>query len=172
MEDDRVTIARVLKPVGLRGELKAAPLSDVPGRFEELESKPVFLSNEEGESRTCTVGRVRARNGFIYLSFREITTLEEASRYVKAELQVDRSEVPPLPEGYYYHFDLIGLSVVLEGGECLGKLEEILQTGSNDVFVVRGGGSEHLIPAIRSVVVKIDLIAREMLVRPMEGMLA
>ena len=100
MEDDRVTIARVLKPVGLRGELKAEPLSDVPGRFEKLEAKPVYLSNEEGESWPFTVDGVRARNGFVYLSFREITTLEEASRFIKAELQVDRSEVPALPEGY------------------------------------------------------------------------
>jgi 16S rRNA processing protein RimM len=172
MEVDRVTIARVLKPVGLRGELKAEPLSDVPGRFEELVSKPVFLSNEDGDSWSFTVDGVRARNGFVYLSFREITTLEEASRFIKAELQVDRSEVPVLPEGYYYHFDLIGLSVILEGKGRLGKLEEVFQTGSNDVFVVRDGELEYLIPAIRSVVLKIDLIAREMLVRSMEGMLA
>ena len=86
-------------------------------------------------------------------------------------LTVPRTEVAPLPDGSYYHFQIIDMDVVSEDGELMGKVAEILTTGSNDVYVVRASGSKDiLVPAIAGVVLKIDLDQNEMVVRIPQGL--
>jgi 16S rRNA processing protein RimM len=86
-------------------------------------------------------------------------------------LLIPRSAAPTLPEGTYYHADLIGLKVVTEEGRELGRIVEILETGANDVYVVHGAGSEWLLPATKEVVRRVDLAGEMMLIRPPEGMI-
>jgi len=168
--DEWITIGKVVKPVGLCGELKVMPLSDVPGRFSGLPHCKVSVRLRSGESRACVVGAVRELHHSVFLSFEGVGSIGEAACFSDGELRVARSEVPAAPEGVYYHFDLIGLTVMLEGGRPLGRIEQILETPANDVFVVRNGESEHLIPALRAVVARVDLTERTMVIRPVEGM--
>ncbi len=77
----------------------------------------------------------------------------------------------PLPEGSYYQFEIIGLNVYLENGARLGRIESIMETGSNDIYVVKEEGKEFLIPALASVVIEINLPERRMTIRPMQGLL-
>ena len=83
---------------------------------------------------------------------------------------VPEGEVPSAPEDEYFHYQLLGMSVRTEDGEALGALEEILETGSNDVYVVRGPGGEVLVPALATVVLQVDVDGAEMVVRLPEGL--
>ena len=85
-------------------------------------------------------------------------------------VQIKAVAAAPLPPGTYYHHQLLGLPVVTEAGEALGALAEVLETGANDVYVVQGEGGELLLPAIRSVILSIDLAARQITVRVPDGL--
>jgi 16S rRNA processing protein RimM len=96
-------------------------------------------------------------------------TPEDTAVYRNKTVFVRVDELPPLPEGEYYHHQLIGLSVLLETGESLGELEQILETGANDVYLVRrSDGSEMLLPAIEDVIVTVNLERKEIVVRLQE----
>ena len=86
-------------------------------------------------------------------------------------VQISIEDAAPLEEGEYYHFQVIGVEVEMESGERLGRVTEVLETGANDVYVVRGPRGEVLIPAIESVVRVLDLEAGRMVVSPLPGML-
>ncbi|MCZ7627436.1 MAG: ribosome maturation factor RimM [Candidatus Methylomirabilis sp.] len=105
------------------------------------------------------------------VQLRGVQTVEHAEQLVGRELLIPRSAAPTLPEGSYYHADLIDLRVVTEEGRELGQIAEILETGANDVYVVRGEGSEWLLPATREVVRRVDLAQGMMVVRLLEGMI-
>ena len=86
-------------------------------------------------------------------------------------VQVPREEAIPLEEGEYYYFQLVGLTVETESGERLGRLAEVLETGANDVYVVRGPRGEVLLPAVEDVIRQVDLESRRVVVRLLPGML-
>jgi 16S rRNA processing protein RimM len=86
-------------------------------------------------------------------------------------VQIPIEEAMPLEEGEYYEHQIVGLAVWTAGGEYLGKVDEIIFTGSNDVYVVRGEGKEILIPAIENVVLEINLAKRRLIVEMMEGLI-
>jgi 16S rRNA processing protein RimM len=94
------------------------------------------------------------------LHFKDVDTVEQADELRGSLLAIPAAELPPLPEGVFYHYQLEGLEVVDAAGVSLGRLHSILQTGSNDVYCVGTGAEEVLIPAIREYVAMIDLAAR------------
>ncbi|MBI5379769.1 MAG: 16S rRNA processing protein RimM, partial [Nitrospirae bacterium] len=98
-------------------------------------------------------------------------TSEAARSLVGGVIQIPDSEIPPLPEGQFYHFELLGLKVYTVEGAYLGEVTEIFPTGSNDVYVVRDGPRETLIPAIRNVIRVIDLRGKRMVIHPLPGLL-
>ncbi len=97
--------------------------------------------------------------------------MEQAYLLRGAEVQVAEEERVALPEDHYFRDDLIGIDVYLEGEVLLGKVDSILATGGNDVYVVKKDDREYLIPALKSVVKKIDILKKEMVIFPMEGLL-
>jgi len=90
---------------------------------------------------------------------------------VGGEIRIDAADVPELPDGVYYHFELIGATVYTENRRCLGIVDDILATGSADVYVVRDGAQEYLIPAAPDIVVGFDRESRELTIRPPAGLL-
>ena len=104
------------------------------------------------------------------LKFHGLDSLPEARALVGLEITVPQSDVPDLPPGEYFHFQLLGLTVVTEDGEELGVLGELLETGSNDVYVVSGGAGELLIPALEEVVLDVLLGQGTMVVRLPDGL--
>jgi 16S rRNA processing protein RimM len=91
------------------------------------------------------------------LKLASIDTEKDAEALRGAVVEVEASDLPRPPEGTYYHYQIIGAKVVSSGGEDLGVVAEILETGSNDVYVVRADGSEVLVPALAGVVLKVDV---------------
>ncbi|HPT77826.1 MAG TPA: ribosome maturation factor RimM [Candidatus Atribacteria bacterium] len=150
------SVGIVLKPHGLKGELKVKPLTDEPARFDKLER--VYVKQADGY-KEYHIKSTRYDKGFVYLKLSGVDSIESASALRNQYFWIPRSEAIALPEDSYFIGDLIGSSVKTIQGNTLGTLTDVIQTGSNDVYVVKGNKGEVLIPALKSVVKNIDIRA-------------
>jgi len=152
-----IAVGCLTKPHGLRGELVFLPYVYDLELLPDLVQRHIFLQH----GRTCvqqhrlTEWRVVHKRVLIRLQGCEDLTAAEAFR--EYEVLIPRHWFPPLPAGEYYWFEIEGLAVYGNDGRYLGTVVEIIYTGSNDVYVVRNGTQETLIPALRDVVRTIDL---------------
>ena len=157
--DGRIVIGRVGAAHGIHGDLRIIPLTDFPERFSAL--REVMVGDE-----LLHVAHVKPQGKNFLMRFREYAVREDAQRLTGRLLTVARAEAAPLDEGEYYVFDIVGLTVYDEEDNELGSVENVLRTGSNDVYAVRSeDGRELLIPALRAVVQSIDLPGGRMTVR-------
>jgi 16S rRNA processing protein RimM len=161
LPESAVTVGRISAPFGIRGELKVLPLTDFPARFRP--GQRLWL---QGEPRR--IERSRWDKNDVVLKLEGIDTRTQAEGL--------RGEVLMLPEaatlesGRYYLHDIIGLRVEDAAGETLGKVADVLSTGANDVYVVRGDRGELLLPAIDDVVKEVDLTGGRLVVEILEGL--
>jgi 16S rRNA processing protein RimM len=150
---DLITIGRIVKPQGRRGEVLAEPLSDVPGRFPAL--KKAFVPGPGGEAREVSVTSCWPHKGRFVLKLAGVDSIDAAERLRGLEI---RTYEEPLPEGSYYHHQLRGLRVEDEKGRPLGVVAEVMETGADSpVLVVRGPEDEVLIPFAAAFVKKVDV---------------
>jgi 16S rRNA processing protein RimM len=157
-------VGYILAPWGLRGEVKVEVATDFPERL--APQKLVYLNARPLEIESC-----RPHKQHLVVKLATIDSVEDAEKLRGQDLTIPRSELYPLPEGQYYTFQLIGLKVVTTEGKTLGRITEIMATGSNDVYIVEGKRSEILIPAIEDVVKSIDLEKGKMVIEAIEGLL-
>jgi 16S rRNA processing protein RimM len=158
------SIGKIIAPHGVRGDVRIIPLTDFPERFFAL--KEVYL---DASSEVAVIENVRAHQNFFLIKFKGCNTMDEAEILRGKLLKVHREDLVPLPQGHYYIFDIIGLSVFTETGEFLGEVTDVLETGSNDVYTVeQKGKTPLLLPALKEVVKKIDLENKRMIVRLQE----
>ena len=159
MKENLIAVARITTPHGVRGEVKLQPLTDFPHRFEETE----FLLLADGTRLVLESARLQMDT--VLAKFRGMDTPEIWIPFRHKELYVTEDALMPLPEGQYYIHQLVGIEVIDENGAALGKVSDVLQTGSNDVYVVQTPESnELLLPAIDTVVKRIDMAKRLMVV--------
>ena len=162
--DDPVIVARVIGPHGRDGGLNIQLLSDLPGRFDVGRELLIDL-------QTYSISESRQTGPDTALIWLEGVALRrDASLFTGKYLAALPDDEITLEEGEYFHYQLIGMEVRTEEGEHLGELQEILETGSNDVYIVRGSGGELLIPAMAQVVLNVDVASRAMLVRLPDGL--
>jgi 16S rRNA processing protein RimM len=159
-----VAVGRVLRPWGLRGEVKVQPLTDFPDRFE-----PGAELWAGGTRRT--VERGRFHKGELYLKLAGFDTPEAAEAIRDELLEVPESDLHALEEGDFYHYQLEGLSVQTTAGEPLGSVREVLEPGGNAVLVVGGERGEILVPFIDDVIRNVNLAAGLIEVDLIEGLL-
>lgn len=164
-----VAVGQILKPFGVKGDVRVRSLSHVPGRFQGLQR--VTLVAKSGQTVETSVTRVREVHGSFVLGFEAFTTPEEAAAFRGGFVKIPREAAPPRSAGQFYEYELLGMTVADEQGQVLGTLDEILETGGNHVFVVRRQGREVLIPATREVVASVDVAGNTMKVRRVEGLL-
>ena len=153
-----------MAPWGVDGYVKLEALTDSPDR---LSPGAAFLTDRG----SMAIETLRRGGRGLIARFCGIEDRNAAESLRGLLLYVPRHQVPPLPEGQYYHFQILDVDVWTPDGRFLGKVKEILTTGSNDVYVVRDGSKEALIPAIRDVIVDVDVEAGRMTVDPPEGLL-
>ncbi len=165
---DLVTIGKIERHFGVRGEFKVRLLSDVPGRLDHL--KQVQVVAPTGQVVEKTVAHVRRAGSTYIMGFVGVTTPEEAVALRGGLIQVPRRAAATLAEGVYFECDLIGMTVENERGDEVGVVETILEIPDNHVFVVRKGTEEVLIPAAKSFVTSVDLVRRRMLVRGIDDL--
>ncbi len=154
---DKVLIGEVLRPQGLNGELRIYPLTNDPERFLKLQD--VILRRGETDQHFKII-KARLQMEFVLLTVEGVNSVDQAEKYRGWEVRIDRSDVPPLQEGWYY-FELEGMQVY-EGDCLLGTLSQVLETGANDVYVVKGPKGELCVPALKSVVQRVDVPNRRM----------
>ena len=159
-----VLVGRVLRPFGVRGELKVESLTDFPERF-----APGSVLHLNGKPRTVEGSRPLGQN--IAVKFAGIENPEDGSAFAGAVLEVSEASLCPLAPGVYYHSHLIGLRVTTTTGETLGALTRIISAAGNDIYVVEGPRGEILVPAISAVVQHIDLATGVMTINVIPGLL-
>ncbi len=163
---DYFRIGVVTKPHGLKGEMRVFPVTEDAHRF--LTLKTVFVERNSVKTE-MKVRSARLQKNMVLLALDGVDTVEAAQTYTNAVLYVDREHAIPLDDGEYYVPDLIGMDVVAEDGTPVGKLSEVMETGANDVYVVKGD-TEHLIPAVKEFVKSVDTAGGVMTVRLIDGM--
>ena len=165
---DLVTIGKIERHFGVRGEFKVRSLSDVPGRLDNL--KQVQVLAPTGEMVEKTVAHVRRTGSTYIMGLVGVTTPEEAATLRGGLLQAPRAPAAVLAADVYFECDLIGLAVETEQGDEVGVLEAILEIPDNRIFVVRKGTKEILITAAKSFVASVDLQHRRMVVRGIDDL--
>ncbi len=164
-----IKIGKITGTHGYKGTVKVELLTDFPQRFKNMQKVKISQRNTVSE---LTIEACNSHHGKLLIKFKGIDTIEEAVKYRNAFLNVSADEIYPLPEGSYYHFQLIGMKVYdLEIG-YLGQLIDILETGANDVYVIKSEVYEEiLIPAIKEVIREVDLSSLSMQVKLLPGLL-
>jgi len=165
-----ITIGRIIKPFGVQGEMKIEPMTDFPDRFRKLGR--VVLVSPSGRELAAEVRSARTDGlGSIYLLLAGYESPEKAKALNGWFIKVPQEEAVPLPEGSFYHFELIGMEVVSESGEKLGTITDIFATGSNDVYVMKLGRKETYIPATKEIIKQVDRKRKRMVIHVMDGLL-
>jgi 16S rRNA processing protein RimM len=158
-----VAVGLIIGPWGRVGDLKVRSLTDFPERF--APGRRLYAGGEP-----YTIEHCQWRRGYACLKFSGIDSTTAAEALRQRLLEVPESELMPLAEGEYYHFQILGLEVRSTGGEILGTVAEVISTGSNDVFLVQGPLGELLIPGTEDVIKSVDLEAGRMEIEMVEGL--
>lgn len=161
-------IGRVIGPHGLRGLLKIESYA----RSEDtlLTAGRIYLRQSHGEISEYEIISAVPHKGVSLIRLEGLDTADQAEAYRGAEILIRKAAVSREKDEYFWH-ELIGLRVYLETGRYLGTLKAILPTAGNDIYVVREGKDEFLIPAIHDVVKTIDLENGKMIISEVEGLL-
>ena len=159
-----ITIGQILAPWGIKGKLKVAVLTDFPERFKP--SSKIYVNRQP-----MTIDGISWHKGKAIIKLNTIDSVVDAQRLQGQPIEIHHSQLKPLPEGQYYHFQLMGLKVWTTQGKLLGSITEILTTESNDVYIVKGTEGEILIPATQDVVKSIDLNKGRVVIEAIDGLL-
>lgn len=161
-----LAIGFLRRPHGVSGEIIMDLHTDFPNRIKA--GRKVYIGEKY---ETATFSSVREHGQGLLVRLQGFDTPEAVGRFRNHWVYVRASEVPPLPEGQHYKYELVGLSVVEDTGKPLGELVEILETGANDVYIIRDEtGKEILLPAIPPVILEVDMNTRVMKVHLIDGL--
>jgi len=163
-----IVIGKVLSTQGNKGEVNVFPLTDSIDRFKNLDN--VFLRNKNSQT-ILNVEKIRIRKDTVILKLKDIENIEEAKMLVGSFLEVERKNAVKLPKETYFLFEIIGLEVYNENNIFLGKVENVISTGSNDVYVVKSKDKDELfIPAIHDVVKNVNLEKKRITIKMVDGL--
>lgn len=161
-----LSVGFLRRPHGVKGEIVMDVHTDFPERMKS--GRKLFIGEER---QPVTLTSVRPHQSGLLVKFKGVETPEQAGKFRNQWVYVKKSDLPPLSEGQLYQFELLGFRVVDEDGNPLGELVEILETGANDVYVVRDdSGREILLPNIPSVILDLEPASRTMRVHLLEGL--
>ena len=167
--EDLLLVGKVIRPQGLKGLLRIRSYAGSAESF--LDAGTVFLKSDKEELFEYKVSSVKAHKGVFLMKLDGLISLEDAERYRGAEILIKKDLLRRESAEEYFWFEIIGLSVYLSSGRYIGILKDIIATGSNDIYVVKEGETEYLIPAIHEVVEEIDLKNKRIIISEIEGLL-
>ena len=166
--EDLLKVGVITSTHGIRGEVKVFPTTDDAKRFKKL--KNVILDNGK-EKIDMEIATVRFFKNMVILKFKGIDDINDVEKYKKAELYVTRENAVPLKKDEYFIADLIGIEVTSDEGEALGVIDDVLQTGANDVYVIKKNGCQDLlVPAIKACIKEVDIENQKMIVHLLAGL--
>jgi len=156
MLDEYLAVGEIVRPQGLRGEIKIKPMTDDPGRFFDL-------TRVRLEGKMCAIHCLRVHEGFVYARLEGVYSREAAEALRGGLLYVHRDNAVPLPEDTDFICDLIGCEAVDTEGVAHGALEDVLHPGGVDIYVFRGDKGELMVPALKRVVLAVDVAKKHIL---------
>ena len=166
-----MVVGRILRPHGVRGELRVGIVTDYPERLGQHVYFYLAPPDSPEAVRRYPVEALRRHKEVLLLKLGGCDDRNDADKLRGMLVQIPLERAVPLEKGEYYHFQLIGVRVETESGEWLGQVVEVLETGANDVYVVRGPRGEVLLPAVADTVLELDLESKRMTVRLLPGTL-
>ncbi len=166
--NELITVGQILNTQGIKGEVKVRSLTDYPERFQ---AGSRFVFDKNGQTQTLTLEIVRQHNNFLIIKFREIQDMDSAEALKNGELKITKDQLVRLPEDTYFIFEILDMEVRTEEGLILGRIKDVVKTGSNDVYVVAGENKDYLIPALKNIVINVDKTNKLMIIKPLEGLL-
>lgn len=162
-------IGQIVNTFGIKGFVKVNPFVGDISRFDDL--KKVFVKSNKS-IKELMVEEVKYHKNMVLLKFKGIDRVEDAEPLRNSYLEVDRENAIELQEGEYFIVDLLGLNVITDENELIGKLEDIFNTGSNDIYVVKSeDGKQLLLPAISEVIKEINIQEGKIIVHLLEGLI-
>ena len=167
--EELVPVGKIIGTHGIKGLLKVFSYS---GNIQSLQSaSTVFLKEKDGTLSEHAVKSISAHAGGFILGLDDFSDINQVLSMNGSELCLKLSQLPVPDEDEYYWRDLIGLAVHTDQGVELGTLVDIFETGSCDIYVVRGSDKEYLIPAIADVIAGVDIPGKKMIITPLDGLL-
>jgi len=163
-----LAVGEILKPFGIQGDVTVRPMTDFPLRFKKLER--AFLGKRPSQVTEVRLERVRVETRGIRLRIVGVGDRTGATQLVGSMLFVDEEHRVRIRRGTYFIHDIVGVTVVDERGDEVGTVGEVLKMPAHDVYVIRGKGPEILLPAVKEFVLALDIRAKTMRVRLIEGM--
>ena len=162
-------IGQIVNTFGIKGMVKIKPFTDDIRRFDRLEK--VYIKKQK-EKKEYQIEEVKYHKEMVLIKFKGIDNIDVANLLKNSYLIVDREKEEPLEEGRYYIVDMLGIDVYTEEGNLLGKLDDIYNTGSNDIYVVKDElGKQVLLPALKEVIKQVDIENRKMVVHLIPGLI-
>jgi len=171
MGDDTalIPVGKIIATHGIKGQVKVYSYS---GNIDSLRSAiNVTIRGAGGSLTTVGVEKIAPHSGGFILGFTGFNEINEVQALIGSEICLLQSQLPELDEGEYYWRDLLGLKVVTDQGIEIGNVADIFETGSSDIYVVRGASKEYLIPAIADVISEIDIPGGRIVITPLDGLL-
>lgn len=164
----RLEVGQIINTFGIKGEIKVTPFTNDIRRFDDL--KKVYVKTRK-ESKLYNVENARYHKNMVLLKLKGINTPEEAEMLRNAFLEIDREDAIPLEEGTYFIADLLGLEVYTDEGKLLGRVDDIYNTGSKDIYVIKDElGKQVLLPGIDEVIKEVDLNNGKIIVHLIPGL--
>lgn len=161
-------IGQIVNTFGIKGMVKVIPYTDDITRFDNLKNTYIVINHKK---KQYEIQEVKYHKNMVLIKFKDIDTVEEAEKLRNGILKIERKDAIPLEEGSYYIADLLQSSVYTETGKLLGILEDIYNTGSNDIYVVKNEiGKQILLPAIEDVIKQICLEENKIIVKLPKGL--
>ncbi|WP_047151626.1 ribosome maturation factor RimM [Aneurinibacillus tyrosinisolvens] len=172
MADSYFTVGRLVNTQGTKGEARVISETDFPEQRYKIGQTLYLFHPSAAEPIPLEIASSRQHKNFYLLTFKGVTSINEVEKYKGGILKVRGDEREPLEEGEFYFQDIIGCQVYTEEGEKLGLVEEILQPGANDVWVVKPEkGKDILIPYIEDVVKEINIAQKRIVVHLLPGLI-
>lgn len=161
-------IGQIVNTFGIKGQVKIVPFTDDITRFDEL--KEIYVE-KRNELKLFQIEQVNYKKNMVILKLKGIETVEEAEKLRNCYLKIDRKDAKKLPKDTYFIVDLLGLDVYTDEGKLLGKVDDIYNAGSSDIYVVKDElGKQILLPAIKDVLKEVDLENQKIIVHLIKGL--
>ena len=146
----KTVVGEIVKPQGIRGEIKIKPLVEDANYFNDL--SVFYIDNNKFTKKAC-----RVHQGFVYLALNEITNRDEAETFRNKFIEVEKDDLPNLKDGQYYITDLEHCEIFFENGEEVGKVVSVENYGASDILQIQVGTEEILCPFLEDVFVDVDI---------------
>lgn len=161
-------IGQIVNTFGIKGMVKVVPYTDDITRFDKLKNVYIVINHK---SKKYEIQEVKYHKNMVLIKFKNIDKVEEAENLRNGILKIERKDAVPLEEGSYYIADLLQSQVYTENGELVGILEDIYNTGSNDIYVIKNElGKQILLPAIKDVIKQICIEESKIIVNIPKGL--